>query len=72
MKRKIGFLAFLVFIAVFIYWVIHYYSEEPNEKARTSSIPSSSTSYDINLNMIESGVFQVSAEILITNDSQES
>lgn len=72
MRRGFGILGSLVFIAVTIYFVIQLYSEEPNEQARTSSIPSSSTSYDINLNMTESRVFQVSADILITNDSEEN
>lgn len=72
MKRNFGILAFLVLILVFVYLVIQYYSEEPDENERNISTPSSSTSYDINLNMTESGVFQVSADILITNDSEET
>lgn len=72
MKRKIRFLAFLFIIAVLIYLVIQYYSEEPSEQTWNASIPQSSTSYDIDLDMKEAGVFQVSADILITNDSQES
>ncbi|AUD13813.1 hypothetical protein CW734_09385 [Planococcus sp. MB-3u-03] len=72
MKRNIGFSAFLFFIAVFIYLVIQYYSEEPSEQAGNASIPQSNTSYNIDLDMKEAGVFQVSADILITNNSQES
>lgn len=72
MKRNFGTLAFLVLILIFVYLFIQYYSEEPDENDRNISIPSSSTSYDVNLNMIKPGIFQVSANILITNDSEEN
>lgn len=64
--------ALLVIISFFIYYFIQNYSSKTDEQIVNTIIPSSSTSYDINLNMKELGVFQVSADILITNESQES
>ena len=72
MRRVFGILTSLMLILFFAYWFIQFYSKEPDEQVGNTSIPSNSTSYDINLDMIESGVFQVSADILIKNDSQES
>ena len=72
MRRFSAGAALLVIVSFFIYYFIQNYSIETDEQIVNTIIPSSSTSYDINLNMKESGVFQVSADILITNDSQES
>src|SRR5690606_25856204 len=71
-RRVFAILTSLMLILFFAYWFIQFYSKEPDEQVGNTSIPSNSTSYDINLDMIESGVFQVSADILIKNDSQES
>lgn len=73
LMKKISAASFaFVVVLLAVYAIIHFYSEESAGESMNNSIPSNGPSYVIDLEMTEVGGFQVSAEIIVTNDSQQS
>ncbi|WP_341960983.1 M1 family metallopeptidase [Planococcus maritimus] len=72
MKRTLFLLFALVFISMMVYSIIRIYSQEPIDEKMNNGVPRNGANYVIDLEMTEAGTFQISAEVMVSNDSQES
>ncbi|WP_271852539.1 M1 family metallopeptidase [Planococcus maritimus] len=72
MKRTLGIFLLFAVIIILVYSAIQIYSNEPIDETLNNDVLSKSANYAIDLEMTEAGAFQISAEVMVSNDSQES